>query len=130
MTKTPEELMEICREGHLEDGLYYLGNNKETDVAVWKNKEHCFYTMDNNIPRMPTGGAKILDPVPTYDEYKAMQDQIADASKKVEELRGLLKECKEFLENDGFDVYSWSKFAETEETLLTRIKTALNESEE
>ncbi len=42
--------------------------------------------------------SEVLAPVPTYDEYKAMQDQIADASKKVEELElnnKILEKCQE-----------------------------------
>lgn len=71
-----------------------------------------------------------------YDELKRLKEENNTLSALVtgnelenEQLRNLLKECKEFLENDGFDVYSWSKFAETEDTLLTRIDAALGEEE-
>lgn len=56
------------------------------------------------------------------DAVAALQNK----AEEIEKLRNLLMECKEFLENDGFDVYSWSKFAETEETLLDRINAALS----
>lgn len=51
------------------------------------------------------------------------------ATEENKKLRDLLKDCKKFLENEGYDVYSWSKFAEPEDTLLTRISIAINESE-
>ena len=82
---------------------------------------------------------KILAPVPTYDEYKAMQSKLADQRAELEsarwyqtvqnedisKLRGLLKECEAHLSlgEIGTSVTPVN-------ILLTRINAALNESEE
>lgn len=62
-------------------------------------------------------------------ESAGFEMDLYDANRWNKYLLDLLKECKEFLENDGYDVYSWSKFAETEDTLLTRINAALGKEE-
>ena len=91
--------------------------------------------------------SEVLAPIPTYDEYKAMQDHILYLEKcisiyeqkekqhtndsieynKLEKennnLRGLLKECKQHL-------YFQKKINNEIITLLVRINVALGESEE
>lgn len=69
-------------------------------------------------------------PVPTYDEYKAMQDQIVDASKKVENLGYLLKECKANLINRHIIIEELGKLENPTRDLFTRINVAIGESEE
>lgn len=96
MTKTPEELTKEWKAGELEDGLYYIllenGKTPISELETWyrtnieESKEYyeteqAFYGYSDNMI------SEVLAPVPTYDEYKAMQDQIADASKKVEQLK-------------------------------------------
>lgn len=101
------------------------------------------YTTNNDVKQ-------ILAPVPTYNEYKAMQDQIVELTKKVKkleeenvenlgyiggllnegneqviknrELRDLLRECKRHL-------YFQKKINNEIITLLVRINVALGESE-
>lgn len=107
MTKTPEELTVDWKEGLLESGLYYVGNDKVKDFAFVKPHEISVYTLDSNIPMLLKDNTEILSLVPTYDEYKAMQERIADQRAELEsarwyqtvqnedigKLRGLLKEC-------------------------------------
>lgn len=127
MTKTPEELTEDWKAGKLEaDKEYYI---KITDDIVIID----FYTQQYDNSHYPLGLGfdlssnkfikKILAPVPIYDEYKAMQKELAELKEKIKKreeliqclgsnideldvkksvliiennkLRGLLKECKE-----------------------------------
>lgn len=127
MTKTPEELTEDWKAGKLPAGWYYL-NFENGEIELQNNCIGGFLMSCNNRV------IQILAPVPTYKEYKAMQaelaehrhycccaenevmrlklagleDQIANASKKVEELEDeiaeLEKENKQLEEDTG---YGW-----------------------
>lgn len=149
MTKTPEELTEDWEAGKLPAGWYYL-KLENGEIELQNNCIGGFLMSCNNRV------IQILSPVPTYDEYKAMQDQIADASKKVEQLksnnkwlangqrnwwhrcqkyarendnlRALLRECKPYLS------YKINKdkhvgFTPNTTNLLTCINAALNETQ-
>lgn len=165
MTKTPEELTKEWKAGELEDGLYYIllenGKTPISELETWyrtnieESKEYyeteqAFYGYSDNMI------SEVLAPVPTYDEYKAMQDQIADASKKVEQLksnnkwlangqrnwwhrcqkyarendnlRALLRECKPYL---FYKINKDKHVGLTPNTtnLLTCINAALNETQ-
>lgn len=165
MTKTPEELTKEWKAGELEDGLYYIllenGKTPISELETWyrtnieESKEYyeteqAFYGYSDNMI------SEVLAPVPTYDEYKAMQDQIADASKKVEQLksnnkwlansqrnwwhrcqkyarennnlRNLLRECKPYL---SYFISNNKHVGLTPNTtnLLTCINAALNETQ-
>lgn len=138
MTKTPEELTKEWKAGELEDGLYYiLLENEKTPISeleTWyrtnieESKEYyeteqAFYGYSDNMI------------IPTYDEYKAMQEQLNKEGtwyteisyKKIKKennnLRDLLKECKQHL-------YFQKKINNEIITLLVRINVALGESEE
>lgn len=119
MTKTPEELTEEWKAGKLAAGYYYI---------KFKNGE--IETRDNLIGgflmNMKNPIIQVIAPGPTYDEYKAMQKELAELKEKIKKreeliqclgsnideldvkksvliiennkLRGLLKECKEELE--------------------------------
>lgn len=82
MTKTPEELTAEWKAGKLEaDKEYYI---KITDDIVIID----FYTQQYDNSHYPLGLGfdlssnkfikKILAPVPTYDEYKAIQEELAE----------------------------------------------------
>lgn len=150
MTKTPEELTEDWEAGKLPAGWYYL-KLENGEIELQNNCIGGFLMSCNNRV------IQILAPVPTYDEYKAMQDQIADASKKVEQLksnnkwlangqrnwwhrcqkyarennnlRDLLRECKPYL---SYFISNNKHVGLTPNTtnLLTCINAALGESEE
>lgn len=82
MTKTPEELTKDWKAGELEDGLYYIllenGKTPISELETWyrtnieESKEYyetaqAFYGYSDNMI------SEVLAPIPTYDEYKAMQ---------------------------------------------------------
>ena len=143
MTKTPEELTEDWEAGKLPAGWYYL-KLENGEIELQNNCIGGFLMSCNNRV------IQILSPVPTYDEYKAMQDHILylekcisiyehkeqqhtndsiEYNKVVEEnnnLRALLKECAEYIEGD-------IEFREDEDAMycrdiLTRIEAAFNET--
>lgn len=78
MTKTPEELTKEWKAGKLDLGYYYT-KYKNRVIGIQNNTDDFFSQFMNPI-------IQVMAPVPSYEEYKAMQEQIADASKKVEEL--------------------------------------------
>lgn len=152
MTKTPEELTEEWKAGELASGLYYVGNDKVKDFAFVKSNEISVYTLDSKIPMLLKDNAEILAPIPTYDEYKAMQVELAELKEKVADqktdlesarwyqtvqnedigkLRGLLKECKNIV---AHDCWREAQFPDGQvvqkQDLLTRINAAIDESGE
>ena len=103
MTKTPEELTADWKEGMLEYGRYWVKNKvwEEPFIDRWLPNYSWEISCTKAIEQ-------VLAPVPTYDEYN--------------ELRGLLKECKQHL-------YFQKKINNEIITLLVRINVALGESE-
>ena len=150
MTKTPEELTEDWEAGKLPAGWYYL-KLEHGEIELQNNCIGGFLMSCNNRV------IQILAPVPTYDEYKAMQDQIADAERQIEklkeenvenlgyiggllnegneqviknrELRALLKECRPYL-SYKINQNKHVGFTPDAANLLTRINATLGESEE
>lgn len=142
MTKTPEELTADWKEGKLEYGRYWVKNKvwEEPFIDRWLPNYSWEISCKKAIEQ-------VLAPVPTYDEYKAMQDHILYLEKcisiyeqkekqhtndsieynKLEKennnLRDLLKECKQHL-------YFQKRINNEVITLLTRINAAIGESEE
>lgn len=128
MTKTPEELTEDWKAGKLPAGCYYL-KLENGEIELQNNCIGGFLMSCNNRV------IQILAPVPTYDEYKAMQEQLnkegvwytkisyKKIKKENNQLRDLLRECKRHL-------YFQKKINNEVITLLTRINSALGESEE
>lgn len=95
MTKTPEELTEDWKAGKLEaDKEYYI---KITDDIVIID----FYTQQYDNSHYPLGLGfdlssnkfikKILAPVPIYDEYKAMQKELAELKEKIKKREELIQ---------------------------------------
>lgn len=144
MTKTPEELTEKWKTRSLPSGWYYIkieGFNG-VDIDLY-DKEGNSWLCNSDKDLNPLN---VIAPVPTYDEYKAMQKCIANQRAELEsarwyhtvqnedigELRGLMKECKanyeryiSFCKENGC-----TKGLQEFENFLTRINTALKESEE
>ncbi len=162
MTKNPKELTADWQNGKLDDGLYYIllenGKTPISELETWyrtnieESKEYyetaqAFYGYSDNMI------SEVLAPIPTYDEYKAMQAHLSYHEKcisiyeqkekqhtndsieynKLEKennnLRDLLRECKPYLS------YKINKdkhvgFTPTAANLLTRINAAIGESEE
>ena len=159
MTKTPEELTEDWKAGKLhkrfdEPKLFYCKTDNGIEILkTWGYKNLEFLSMADEVFE-PVDDVQILAPVPTYDEYKAMWNQIVDANKKVEQLksnnkwlangqrnwwhrcqkyarendnlRALLKECKPYL---SYFISNNKHVGFTPNTtnLLTCINAAFNE---
>lgn len=81
--KTPEELTADWKSGRLASGLYYVGNDKVKDFAFVRPNEISVYTLDSKIPMLLRDNTEILAPVPTYDEYKAMQAELDEFKRTV-----------------------------------------------
>lgn len=150
MTKTPEELTEDWKAGKLMQGWYFC-KLKNGLIHHFEFSGNDFTDLTCHIPPV----AKILAPC-NYDEYKAMQAELAELKEKIKKreeliqclgsnideldvkksvliiennkLRGLLKECKEKIHQEFIcsDYLSIDKFFD----LLTRINAAIGESEE
>lgn len=148
MTKTPEELTAEWKAGKLEaDKEYYI---KITDDIVIID----FYTQQYDNSHYPLGLGfdlssnkfikKILAPVPTYDEYKAMQAELAEHRHycccsenevmrlKLAEMEELLKECLPIV---SAEIMTWQIRGGEEsykrgQDLLTRINSVIGESKE
>ena len=139
MSKTPEELTKDWKAGKLpcdddnHEWLAYYIKQKDGFIhadSYWRGQ---WGTADRNSI------VEVLAPVPTYDEYKTMQEQLADQRAELEsvrryqtvqnedigKLRGLLRECLAHLSlgEIGTSVTPLN-------ILLTRINAALGESEE
>lgn len=145
MTKTPEELTEEWKAGKLESGKDYYIKTVYDEVLIdcyEQQYDESYYPQGMGFDNFSKNMVKnILAPVPTYDEYKAMQSLAQNGEsaidtnkrlcKKIEELCGLLKECR-----TAFEVYAKedetcgldenNKYAKH---LLTRINAALNETQ-
>lgn len=146
MTKTPEELTAEWKLNKKRNGyFYYQDVNKDIYVSQW-------YKLN------PAICVKVLAPVPPYDEYKAMQEQLnkegtwyteisyKKLKKELEsarwyqtvqnedigKLRRLLKECLPIV---SAEIMTWQIRGGEEsykrgQDLLTRINATLGESEE
>ena len=113
MTKTPEELTADWKAGKLKQWKFYYVSYSGGVEPLLLNGENDFI----NHCRMINPFVKsILAPVPTYDEYKAMQDELA-------ELEELLRECQAHLSlgEIGTSVTPIN-------ILLTRINAALSDT--
>lgn len=99
MTKTPEELTEDWKAGKLEYRQYWVKNKVWEKPFIDRWRPGCSWEIS-----CKDAIEQILAPVPTYDEYKAMQEQIADASKKVEELEEKIKDKEELIQCLGSDI--------------------------
>lgn len=70
---TSNDLTEQWKKGELKSGLYYVGNDKITDIAFVKNNLVEVYTLYSNIPKILKKDVKILAKVPSYGEWNAKQ---------------------------------------------------------
>ena len=97
MTKTPEELTADWEEGKLPADDYFIKLiNNDITTGFFDGLD---FSCCANF-----GIFQILAPIPTYEQVKAMQDQIADLSKKVEELKEKLTEKEKLIQSLGIDI--------------------------
>ncbi len=73
MTKTPEELTEDWKAGELEYGQYWVKNKVWEKPFIDRWLPNCSWKIS-----CKDAIEQILAPVPTYDEYKAMQAELAE----------------------------------------------------
>lgn len=99
MTKTPEELKADWNAGKLEDGFYYVLTTEDNIVAI--AEAQCGDLLVD-IPEMIL---KILAPVPSYDEYKAMQEELAKLKEKIKKKEELIQCLGSNI--DELDVKKW-----------------------
>lgn len=106
MTKTPEELTEDWLNNKLQAGSFWFVEIEDDSpklMVVDIDGDFDDYTGNYYMPGFSKGKLKVLAPC-NYDEYKAMQEQIADASKKVEELEEKIKDKEELIQCLGSDI--------------------------
>lgn len=125
MTKTPEELTKEWLNNKLQAGSFWFVETEDSNPEpMVVDMEGDFNDYEGNYyrPCFSKGKLKVLAPVPTYDEYKAMQAELAELKEKIKKrekliqclgsnideldvkksvliiennkLRGLLKECQ------------------------------------
>lgn len=157
MTKTPEELTEEWLNNKLQTGSFWfveIEDDSSKPMVVDIDGDFDDYNGNYYWPCFSKGKLKVLAPVPTYDEYKAMkekikelEDRIAELEKenkqleedtgygwhtagiesdKNDKLRALLRECVEYIKED-------IEFREDEDAMycrdiLTRINAALGDN--
>lgn len=160
MTKTPEELTKEYLNNKLQAGSFWFVETEDSNpepMVVDMDGDFNDYEGNYYRPCFSKGKLKVLAPVPTYDEYKAMQAELAELKEKIKKreeliqclgsnideldvkksvliiennkLRGLLKECVPYV---TFKVNIEKNIGCTPSGayLLIRIKDALGESED
>lgn len=142
MTKTPEELTKDWKEGKLKSGLYWVkfkGKIVIAECTVFGDVSRPFEIETKTDFMIKI--SKVLAPVLTYDEYKAMQEQLnkegtwyteisyKKIKKENNQLRDLLRECRPYL-SYKINQNKHVGFTPDAANLLTRINATLGESEE
>lgn len=135
MEKTKENLTKAWKEGKLKSGFYYVRYTYNDTGMEYAGK---WYGKDGHLKRVGFDDddeiEEVLELVPSYDEYKKMQhlkDLLGNQDKEVEKLRDLLGECKNIVAHDCWERAQFPDGPVIEsEDLLTRINTAIGESEE
>lgn len=84
MTKT---LTEQWREGTLPEGLYYTKGAFDDDIYI----SHFDYEFEED-KRLPV--EEVLAPVPSYDEFKRLQEQLDEAIKTTKDQELIIKKLK------------------------------------
>lgn len=91
--KTPEELTAEWKLNKKRNGyFYYQDVNKDIYVSQW-------YKLN------PAICVKVLAPVPSYDEYKAMQEELAKLKEKIKKKEELIQCLGSNI--DELDVKKW-----------------------
>ena len=78
MSKTPEELTWDWKAGKLEYGRYWVKNKVWEKPFIDRWRPNCSWEIS-----CKDAIEQILAPVPTYDEYKTMQDELAEFKRTV-----------------------------------------------
>ena len=131
-------LTEKWKKGELEDGFYYVKEDGKIFISICR-KHYLLQVLQ---------GCKVLAPVPSYDEWQPFTDEyfnglttkdIAELAKKSirlttqhckdneenQQLKELLKECREFFEEEN--PKDFTVMSERMDELLTKIDNAIGE---
>ena len=147
MIKTQEELTQDWLNNKLQAGSFWFVEIEDSNpepMVVDMDGDFNDYEGNYYKPCFSKGKLKVLAPVPTYDEYKAMQAELAEHRRycccsenevmrlKLAEMEELLKECLPIV---SAEIMTWQIRGGEEsykrgQNLLTRINAALGESEE
>lgn len=147
MTKISEELTEDWLNNKLQAGSFWFVETEDSNpepMVVDIDGDFNDYEGKYYRPCFSKGKLKVLAPVPTYDEYKAMQAELAEHRHycccsenevmrlKLAEMEELLKECLPIV---SAEIMTWQIRGGEEsykrgQDLLTRIKATIGESEE
>ena len=76
MTKT---LTEQWRDGTLPEGLYYIEGKGNYDIALIRNRYCPVLTSPYSEDTVFESEFVPVEPVPSYDEYKRLQEQLKEA---------------------------------------------------
>lgn len=91
MTKTPEELTKDWKAGKLEYGRYWIKNKVWEKPFIDRWLPNCSWEIS-----CKDAIEQVLAPVPTYDEYKAMQKELAELKEKIKKREELIQ-CLEVI---------------------------------
>ena len=137
MTKIYEKLTADWKAGKLPLGYFYV-KYKNREIGIQDN------FIDNFLGQLINPIIQVIAPVPTYDEYKAMQAELAEHRHycccsenevmrlKLAEMEELLKECLPIV---SAEIMTWQIRGGEEsykrgQDLLTRINSVIGESKE
>lgn len=86
MTKTPEELTADWKAGKLEYGQYWVKNKVWEKPFIDRWRPDCSWKIS-----CKDAIEQVLAPVPPYDEYKAMQAELAELKEKIKKREELIQ---------------------------------------
>lgn len=121
-------LTEKWKKGKLPEGFYYV---KDGENIIAEYIDGYFYNNGQPMTSFSGGVDEVLAPVPSYEEYSRLEwyagcgpDRIVELNKENRQLKELLKECREILE----DITEHTDYNEVGiEKLLTKIDNAIGE---
>lgn len=123
MTKTSKELTNDWKDKKLYDGLYYIrlknGKTPIAELETWcrydDEVEEPYKTSQEFFEYPKDIISEVLSPIPSYDEYKAMQDHISYLEKCIS-----IYEQKEKLHTN--DSIEYNNIVEENNDLRERLK--------
>lgn len=94
MAKTPEELTEDWLNNKLQAGSFWFVETEDSNpepMVVDMDGDFNDYEGNYYRPSFSNGKLKVLAPVPSYDEYKAMQEELAKLKEKIKKKEELIQ---------------------------------------
>ncbi len=113
-------LTDDWKDGTLKSGWYYLKFQNETVDIDFFDEDDNSWLCNSDKDYIPF---EIIAPVPSWGELSHLETKLEWQDKRIAELKELLGECKKHM-------YFQKEMDNETITLLTRINTAIGESEE